>query len=115
MKKLLLLISALLVLLIGALLYNTLTLKSKQLITGTGVPLQLPVDSNAVQHLSQAIQINTISYADTIKMAEAQPHFDSLIQFLQSTYPLVFSSLKDTIINHRNILLKWKGTDAGLA
>ena len=115
MKKLLLLISALLVILIVILAFNTITLKSKQIITGTGVPLQLPVDSNAVQHLSHALQINTVSYGDTIKMTEAQPHFDSLIEFLKTTYPLVFSSLEDTIIGHRNILLKWKGTDASLA
>jgi len=114
MKKILLFISALLVILICVLVFNTITLKSKQLVTENGEPLKLETDSNAIQHLSEAIQINTISYSDSLKMAEARPHFDSFIVFLKNTYPLVFSSLEDTIIHGRNILLKWKGSDAGL-
>jgi carboxypeptidase PM20D1 len=113
MKKLLLLISVLLVL-IAVLTFNTITLKSKQLITVNGKPLQLPTDSNAVNHLSGAIKFNTVSFSDSLKMAEARPNFDSFIGFLKNTYPLVFKSLEDTIINGRNILLKWKGTDVGL-
>jgi carboxypeptidase PM20D1 len=114
MKKILIFITALLIALTGVLVFNTLSLKSKQLVSANGVPLQLPVDQNAVEHLSQAIQINTISFADSIKMAEAQPRFDSFIRFMKSTYPLVFTSLEDTIINGRNILLEWKGSDASL-
>ena len=114
MKKILLAFLAAFVLLICVLAYNTVSLKSKQLITGNGTPLLLPVDQNAVEHLSRALQVNTISFSDSLKMAEAQPHFDSFIQLLKTTYPLVFSSLEDTIINGRNILLKWKGSNAQL-
>ena len=98
----------------GVLMFNTLTLKSKQLIAENGKPLALAIDSGAVQHLSSAIQINTISYSDSLKMSEAKPHFDSFISFLKVTYPLVFGSLQDTIINGRNILLKWKGDNQTL-
>ena len=114
MKKILILVLALLLVLMGVLVFNTITLKSKQLITENGKPLQLPIDSGAVAHLSSAIQINTVSFSDSLKMADARPHFDSFIDFLKAAYPLVFSSLEDTIINRRNILLKWKGTDASL-
>ena len=114
MKKFLLFILTLLVILTGILAFNTLSLKSKQLISGNGVALQLPVDEKAVEHLSRAIQINTISFADSLKMADALPRFDSFIGFLKSTYPLVFNSLEDTVIGGRNILLKWKGSDSSL-
>ena len=115
MKKIFSVILLLLFVLIGVLVFNTVTLKSKQLVRANGVPLQLPVDSNAVQHLSSAIQINTVSSSDSIKMDLARPRFDSFIQFLKVTYPLVFSSLPDTVINGRNILLKWKGSNESLA
>src|ERR1700761_9516247 len=115
MKKILLFILALFIVLVGILMFNTLTLKSKQLVTANGVPLQLPVDENAVQHLSGAIKINTVSYSDTLKMTEAKPRFDSFITFLKTTYPLVFTSMQDTVINSRNLLLKWQGANASLA
>ena len=114
MKKILLLFFALLLAMVGVLMFNTLTLKSKQLIAENGKPLTLAIDSSAVQHLRSAVQINTVSYSDSLKMSEAKPHFDSFIDFLKTTYPLVFSSLEDTIINGRNILLKWKGSNPAL-
>jgi len=110
MKKILTGLILLLVLLISVLAFNTLTLKSKQIVAVDGKPLHLATDSDAIQHLSGAIKINTISYSDSLKMGEAKLHFDSMIQYLKSTYPLVFSSLQDTIIQGRNILLKWQGS-----
>ena len=115
MKRILLFVCISLLLLIGVLVFNTLTLKSKQLIAANGKPLELAIDSNAIAHLSGAIKINTVSSGDSLKMADAGPHFDSIIDFLKGTYPLVFSSLEDTVISRRNILLKWKGSNAGLA
>ncbi len=114
MKKLLLLVLLLLLLLAGVLIFNTLTIKSKQLAAKSDMPLQLPVDADAVKHLSGAIQINTVSSGDSLQMLLAKPRFDTFIHYLQNTYPLVFSSLRDTIIGGRNILLKWQGSDTSL-
>ena len=114
MKKILLIIGLLLLVLISSLVFNTVALKSKQLVSGDGIPLQLAVDTNAVKHLSDAIKINTVSFGDSLKMAAARPQFDTFIRFLQGSYPLVFSTLEDTIIEGRNILLKWKGNNAEL-
>ena len=115
MRKVFLFVLLLLIGLTAVLVFNTVTLKTKQLVSANGVPLQLPVDSHAVQHLSSAIQINTVSSADSVKMELVRPRFDSFIQFLKVTYPLVFSSLQDTVINGRNILLKWQGSNESLA
>ena len=114
MRKILLTIGLLLLALVGILVYNTVNLKSKQLVSCDGKPLQLAVDTNAVNHLSEAIKINTVSFGDSLKMAGARPQFDTFIRFLKGSYPLVFTTLEDTIIEGRNILLKWRGTDAGL-
>lgn len=51
----------LLALFIGYLLVNTSAYKSKQIVKADGQPRTFPVDEAAVQHLSQAIQIRTIS------------------------------------------------------
>lgn len=114
MRKLILGFIGLLILLFLLLLLNTLTLKSKQLSgAGKGKLIELPVDLAAVQHLSEAIKIQTISFDDTVKTTD-NSHFDSLIGFLRQTYPNVFAVLKDTLIGGKNLILKWEGTKPDL-
>ncbi|HWB64352.1 MAG TPA: M20/M25/M40 family metallo-hydrolase, partial [Chitinophagales bacterium] len=113
MKKAFIVIATLLVALIALLLFNTFTFKSKQVAQAGAAPIEFPTDPAAVEHLSKAISIPTISYDDTTKM-QGNGVFDSFLVFLQNSYPNVFNTLKDTIIGGRNILLKWEGTDASL-
>lgn len=112
MKKALLglgIVVLLIALFIGYLLVNTSAYKSKQIVKADGQPRIFTVDEAAVQHLSQAIQIRTISYDDSV--GHKLENFDSFYHFLQVTYPTAFSVLEDTVINGSSILLKWKGAD----
>jgi len=65
-----------------------------------------------VQHLSQAIQIKTVSHEDPRKFdVEA---FDQFLEFLRKTYPRVFSELEVTVINDYSLIFKWAGSDDSL-
>jgi carboxypeptidase PM20D1 len=66
------------------------------------------IDTNAVNHLRQAIQIKSISYDNDSLTDYSQ--FDSLINFLESSYPLTFKKLESRIINKHSLLLHWKGS-----
>ncbi|MDB5281519.1 MAG: hypothetical protein JWO06_594 [Bacteroidota bacterium] len=114
MKKILLGLLVVLMVLIGVLLFNTYTLKSKQLVTGKAGPRYFKEDLPAIHHLSDAIKIRTISYDDSLKMQD-NTAIDTLFTFLHATYPAVFSSLNETVIAKKNLLLKWQGTDSTLS
>ena len=114
MKKIFLAILLALAALIVVLLFNTFTLQSKQIKSASSERLNLPINQSAVVHLSEAIRIKTISYDDT-SMMQNNSAFDSLFTFLHSAYPLVFRSLQDTVLNGRNLLLRWEGSNKKLA
>lgn len=72
-------------------------------------PDESPIE---VQHLSQAIQIKTVSHEDPEKFdVEA---FDQFLVFLRKTYPRVFSELEVTVINDYSLIFKWAGSDDSL-
>jgi carboxypeptidase PM20D1 len=113
MKKILAFVAVLLIVLMAVMLFNTATFKSKQIADKQPRAHNLMVDSLAIQHLSGAIRIQTISYDDSTKMKNTTA-FDTMLEYLKSTYPAVFSRLQDTVINNRNLLLKWAGSDSSL-
>lgn len=97
--------------LVAVLLYNAVNFKSRQI--ASDHPLaqgSFKVDSSAIEHLSGAIRIQTISYDDSTKM-QGSHAFDTMLAYLKITYPAVFNTLQDTVINARNLLLKWEGND----
>ncbi len=109
-KKGLKTIGIILLLLIAILLFNTLTYKSKQLETEPISPIDL--NNDCAQHLSEAVQIKTVSYEDSSKFdATSRLQF---ISFLRKTYPLSDSLLKKKIINGYSLLYKWEGKNASL-
>lgn len=108
MKKIIYTLLALIGLLIVILLFNTLTLKSKQV---ASEPLQELVISDAVfTNLSKAIQFPTISFSeDAIPDSTA---FHGFHQFLAEAFPLVHEKLLLEKINEYSLLYTWKGSDA---
>jgi carboxypeptidase PM20D1 len=65
-------------------------------------------NQTALEHLSSAIQIPTVStevYAET----NFQP-FDQYLEYLQSTFPLFFKTCELTKIEKYSLLFRWKGT-----
>lgn len=71
------------------------------------------VDSARVQkHLSQAIQIKTISNPDDDKVDWSE--FDKFHEFLKDEYPLTHKTLKREKVSQASLLYTWQGTDESL-
>ena len=97
--------------LVGYLLYNTFALKSKQM--QVEVLPTVKIDSQTVaQRLSQAIQFQTISTAQTAETKAEE--FQKLHLFLQNSFPKVHSILTKETIGNYSLLYTWRGTDASL-
>ena len=109
MKNFLLFLLSLFLLLILIISINTLRFNSKQL-NPVSERNKYEVDTLAINHLSSAIRIRSISYDD--ESLTNYSFFDSLNSFLLSNYPLVISKLNLQIINKRSLLFHWKGSAA---
>ncbi len=71
------------------------------------------VDSARVQkHLSQAIQIKTISNPDDDKVDWSE--FDKFHEFLKNEYPLTHKTLKREKVSQASLLYTWQSTDESL-
>ena len=102
----------LVIVILGVILsYNALQIKSRQITVAPAPAIKIP--ENAIKHLSEAIQIPTISYDDDQKRDTAA--FKSLLNYIEQTYPLVDSLLKKEIINQYSLLYTWEGSDKNLA
>ncbi len=107
MKKIIYSLLAVVVLILCILLFNTLTLTSKQVKSD---PLEkLVISDDVYQNLSKAIQYPTISFSeDAIPDSTA---FNGFHQFLQDTYPLIHKNLTLEKVNEYSLLYTWKGSD----
>lgn len=107
MKKFLFVLLSLIIVLAAVLTFNTLSLTSKQVAPDPLQKMEFP--SNAYQHLSKAVQFETISFSeDAIPDSTA---FNGFHQFLQETYPLVHEKLTLEKISEYSLLYKWEGSD----
>lgn len=107
MKKIFLLLVAALLIVIGVLIFNTISLSSKQVASEALEKVNLPND--AFQNLSKAIQFPTISFSeDAIPDSTA---FFGFHRFLEETFPLVHAKLSLEKINDYSLLFKWDGSD----
>lgn len=107
MKKLLLGLLALLVLLALVLLFNTFTLKSKQVTAEPAALVSVP--DSAYEHLAGAIRFPTISYSeDAVPDSTA---FYGFHRYLEQTFPRVHGNLTKTLINGYSLLYTWQGSD----
>ncbi|RIV33015.1 M20/M25/M40 family metallo-hydrolase [Flagellimonas lutimaris] len=108
MKKLIIAIAAIIVVLGGILVFNTLSLKSKQVDPEPLATMKFP--EMAFQNLSKAVQFKTISFSeDAIPDSTA---FNGFHQFLKDTYPLIHEKLTLEKINDYSLLYKWEGSDS---
>lgn len=75
--------------------------------------MQEPVISDsAITHMSEAVQIKTISYADSLPVDTAE--YLRFRAFMESAYPLVNEKLPRQIFNEFSYLYKWEGTNKSL-
>lgn len=110
MKKSLLLLLGVLLLFIGYLSTNTFTFKSRQ---AKYKPVNdIEISSEAKKHLSEALQIQTISNENPAKFDSTE--FRRFAEFLEKTYPLTNSQLERKVFNSYSFLYKWEGTDSNL-
>jgi carboxypeptidase PM20D1 len=108
MKKILKLIVVIIIIVLGVLIFNTLTLSSKQVAPQALESVNLP--SDAFQNLSKAIQFPTVSYSeDAIPDSTA---FFGFHRFLEETFPLTHANLSLEKINYYSLIYKWEGSDA---
>ena len=111
MKRILQILLVSLIVLIIILFFNTLQLKPIQ--EGSSVAVEIPKDDTAALHLSEAIQIKTISFGDTLPIDTAE--FLKFRAFMEKTYPLMHSKLDKQSFNQFSYVFKWKGKDTSKA
>ena len=103
MRRILLFLLSLVILLLLIIIFNTLQFKSKQTAV-LSERKEIETDTAAINHLSSAIRIATISFDDR----QDTSAFTVFNNFLRLTYPLTFEKLKDTVINRHSLILHWK-------
>jgi len=111
MKRILRWLLVALVLLLIVLLVNTLRFTSKQLADVPPAPA-ITVGDSAINRLSKALQLRTVSFADYSLTDTTQ--FDAFLAFLQQSYPLIHSRLKHETVNRYGLLYEWKGRNPAL-
>ena len=72
----------------------------------------ITLPDSAISHMSQAIQIATISPEDTTHIDSV--HFNQFRIFLEKSYPLIHKNLSRTLIKNYSYVFEWKGTDTTL-
>ena len=107
MKKIIISLLTILIVIVGILLFNTLSLTSRQVEPESLEKLNIP--DAVFQNLSRAVQYPTISFSeDAIPDSTA---FHGFHQFLADTFPLVHENLSLEKINEYSLLYKWEGSD----
>ncbi|MBS1608178.1 MAG: M20/M25/M40 family metallo-hydrolase, partial [Bacteroidetes bacterium] len=110
-KKILGLLGLILLVFIVIILFNTFRSKPWPVSTLNKELISLP--DSAVQHMSQAIQIPTVSYSDTLPIdTAAYLNFGS---FINKSYPLIRQHLTKTMVDSLNFVFEWKGENTSLA
>src|SRR3546814_18993379 len=99
----------------GTVAVRTATFAPKDIADGSGVRLAAVPAYDlgvAVEHLSAAAQIRTISHQDAADNDVAE--WDKLHAWLAATYPATRAALPRTILPNRTRLYTWPGRDAAL-
>lgn len=107
---------ALLVVLAAVVVARTLAYKGPAVADVSAVKVAPPVTVDvaaAAQHLSQAVQIQTVSHQNR---ADDQPaEWAKLHDFLQATYPAAHAAMTREIVADNTLVYTWKGSDPSLA
>jgi carboxypeptidase PM20D1 len=110
LKKILRYLLLLVLLLISVLVINTILQKGD--IPATKASEVPTLSDSAAMHLSEAIQIKTVSFGDTLPIDTAE--FVRFRTFLEHTYPLVHQQLPRKEFNQFSYVYTWKGKDTTL-
>ena len=110
-KKILLFLGFAILILVAVVLFKTFRTPAWP-VYHTQVNL-IPLPDSAIQHLSQAIQIQTVSYSDTLAIdSNAFAAFNS---FIEKTYPLIHQTLTKKAIKQFSYVFEWQGKNQTLA
>ncbi len=109
-KKILLFILTIVLVVVGIVVFNTLTFTSKQtLMEATPAP-KLTEDN--VLHFQQALSYKTISYGTPELFDSSQ--FIGFRKFLENTYPLIHSKFTHEVVAEYSLLYTWPGKNPSL-
>ncbi len=108
LKKLFLTMLALIFLAAALLTIRTFQFTSRQLDVAPALPVQ-PDGNRVASHLSQAVQIATVSYGE--KDSIRYEKFNEFHRFLESAFPKVHKQLRREVINDYTLLYRWEGKD----
>lgn len=111
----LVLLAAVLVL-AAVVLFRTFTFKAPQSADLKSVAVAPPVTvdvASAAQHLSQAVQIQTVRHQDRAEDADAE--WTRLHDFLAATYPTAHAAMTREELASRTLVYTWVGSDPSLA
>jgi carboxypeptidase PM20D1 len=100
------------IILIAVLLFNTFALKPTSTAAASNT-IEIPKDDAAALHLSEALQIKTISFGDTLPIDTAE--FIKFKLFMEKTYPLMHTKLEKQTFNQFSYVFKWNGKDSSKA
>jgi carboxypeptidase PM20D1 len=110
-KNILKILGILILIFIIVLVVKAVTISPKQVEVREAFPYK--IDSMGVaQHLSEAIQIQTVSNQETSKTDVKQ--FEQFHKFLAKTYPSLHKKLKKEVVAGYALLYTWKGSDPSL-
>jgi carboxypeptidase PM20D1 len=109
-KKIVWFLLAIVLVFAGIILFNTVRL-SRPIPTRPSMEIP-PINDSAICHLSEAVRIKTISYADTLPIDTAE--YIRFGQFLEKAYPLVHQKLPRKIFNQFSYLYSWQGKNQNL-
>ncbi len=110
-KKILKILGIIVLVFIIILIVKALTVSSKQVEVKETIPYKIDIMTVA-KHLSEAIQIPTISNHDSSK-TDTKP-FEQFHTFLAKTYPKLHKTLKKEVVKGYALLYTWKGSDPSL-
>jgi carboxypeptidase PM20D1 len=108
MRKIILLISVVMISLASLSIFNAVMLSSKQLASERLERLNL--SDEVFQNLSKAIQYPTISFGEEVPVDSIT--FIGFHKFLEATFPLTHATLSLEKINTYSLLYTWEGSEA---
>lgn len=107
MKRFFVFLFVALLILVAILVFNTMRFPKGE---PAGAPVSVTgVSDSVAQHLSEAIQIRTVSFGDTLAIDTVE--FLKFRAFMENTYPEMHRQLEKRSFNEFSYVFKWKGRD----
>ncbi len=110
MKKIFVFLLLLLLALATVVLFNTIRYTKE--IPRKQALVQPPVNDSAIRHMSEAVQIKTMSFADTLPVDTLE--YTRFRKFIERAYPLITQKLPRRVFNEFSYLYTWQGKNKEL-